>query len=846
MLAPPYTQAANQTRSNTYDPDQVDGSELCFDDPADLENHPHPTSALNGQRPFRTPTILLKQQEAQERDTSSTTLDDRDSNTTLDPPQPLNINNTSNGSFSLFSFNPLRRRQTAKGAKSAAQTPHNRQQSSSAPALPRSSSNNQDLDEVDRAEPPPSLYHSTSQGNIARYFRSQQQQRATTPTRRRSALAESSNRVDAARDGSISDEYGEFEEGRSTITRATARAAHHQNQPSQHTRVRSGNESGWEGRSRSVGGTTRRSRSATSRLMREDYRGDDSSGASGGSRHSDSAKGLVGEGMLAGGCFEKRNPAEEGRIVQMLCDFESGFSLMLDRIKESMHSCKDSVNFLKRRAAIEEDYAKAMIKLTQTCLNQKSEGKEGTFSESWRQFVHLHERVGEIRLGFSQSISAVAEELSTLHKDTERSRKQLKEAGLRHWKAVHESEVALEKAKTKYESYSEEWERTILNREMQAGDGGIAAAQPAIGFRRSGLPKSISHPVHLWMQGNANPGKLQKLEDEARAKAAAANENYKQQLLATNSVRSAYFQTHLPRFIKMLKETNDACDDAMQVQLSKYAHQVEEALMQEATTLSPVEKDSLDSGIVKIIERVNNISDFDNFLASYFQNQKQLSKSEYQYSPYSMSPEAVLIAHPKPVFGVDLAVICERDDVQVPLIVTKCIEAVEKYGLRMAGLYRVSGGHSQIQKLRAQFDKGCERVSLDEFADAIPVVTSVLKLYFRELPDTLLPRLMCSEFTEAARIEDPRARLIQTHEIINRLPDANYATLQALMAHLWSVQQLESENRMSSQNLSLIWGPTLMDSVESISLNQGVEDELRLQSRIVETIISNFDRIFEI
>jgi hypothetical protein len=37
-----------------------------------------------------------------------------------------------------------------------------------------------------------------------------------------------------------------------------------------------------------------------------------------------------------------------------------------------------------------------------------------------------------------------------------------------------------------------------------------------------------------------------------------------------------------------------------------------------------------------------------------------------------------------------------------------------------------------------------------DYSDAINVVTSVLKLYFRELPDSLLPKDMYHEFIEAA------------------------------------------------------------------------------------------------
>jgi hypothetical protein len=51
--------------------------------------------------------------------------------------------------------------------------------------------------------------------------------------------------------------------------------------------------------------------------------------------------------------------------------------------------------------------------------------------------------------------------LNTLYKNTDKSRRQLKEAASRHWKYVGEVEAQLDKAKLKYEQCSEEWEKAV-------------------------------------------------------------------------------------------------------------------------------------------------------------------------------------------------------------------------------------------------------------------------------------------------------------------------------------------------------------------------------------------------
>ena len=47
-----------------------------------------------------------------------------------------------------------------------------------------------------------------------------------------------------------------------------------------------------------------------------------------------------------------------------------------------------------------------------------------------------------------------------------------------------------------------------------------------------------------------------------------------------------------------------------------------------------------------------------------------------------------------------------RDDADVPLIVVKCCEAIEKYGIEATGIYRISGTVVKVNKLKEKLDKG--------------------------------------------------------------------------------------------------------------------------------------------
>lgn len=60
----------------------------------------------------------------------------------------------------------------------------------------------------------------------------------------------------------------------------------------------------------------------------------------------------------------------------------------------------------------------------------------------------------------------------------------------------------------------------------------------------------------------------------------------------------------------------------------------------------------------------------------------------------------------KPVFGVSLEELYERDGTAVPMIVYQCFQAIELFGLDMEGIYRLSGSATQIAQLKSLFDNG--------------------------------------------------------------------------------------------------------------------------------------------
>ena len=85
----------------------------------------------------------------------------------------------------------------------------------------------------------------------------------------------------------------------------------------------------------------------------------------------------------------------------------------------------------------------------------------------------------------------------------------------------------------------------------------------------------------------------------------------------------------------------------------------------------------------------------------------------------------------------------------MPLLVTRCTHIVETKGLSIVGIYRIPGNTAAISALTDQVNRGFDDQTLnDPKWDDVNVVSSLLKLFIRSLPDALLPNDMYGHFIE--------------------------------------------------------------------------------------------------
>nr|GAT57619.1 signal transducer [Mycena chlorophos] len=203
---------------------------------------------------------------------------------------------------------------------------------------------------------------------------------------------------------------------------------------------------------------------------------------------------------------------------------------------------------------------------------------------------------------------------------------------------------------------------------------------------------------------------------------------------------------------------------------------------------------------------------------------------------------------PPSMFGRDLIEQVHADavkggDRQTPVIVDKCIEAVETLAMEYEGIYRKSGGSGQSKAITQLFERGdydaFDLCDSDRFND-ICSVTSVLKTYFRSLPIPLLTFELHEEFISAVQIKETTTKQRALLELVSQLPVEHFYTLRRLMIHLHRIHQRSEKNLMTARNLGVVFGPTLMRSPDP-----GAEfSDMAGKALSVEWFIENAPQIF--
>lgn len=207
-----------------------------------------------------------------------------------------------------------------------------------------------------------------------------------------------------------------------------------------------------------------------------------------------------------------------------------------------------------------------------------------------------------------------------------------------------------------------------------------------------------------------------------------------------------------------------------------------------------------------------------------------------------VAPSMVSVPPPPTALLVEKATKENRD---VPLLILTCVKFVEKHGLHSEGIYRKSGGTSQMQQLEQAFENVPDNeLTSEELENALSqdvhVVSSVLKRYLRRLPEPVITHGLYDQFISCSLIKRPERKLEKIRGIVAQLPKQHRLTLHLLAKHLNLISQYLEVNYMNLHNLAIVFAPSL---VRDVTGEREISDMV-FKNDVTEFLVSNYRAIF--
>lgn len=197
------------------------------------------------------------------------------------------------------------------------------------------------------------------------------------------------------------------------------------------------------------------------------------------------------------------------------------------------------------------------------------------------------------------------------------------------------------------------------------------------------------------------------------------------------------------------------------------------------------------------------------------------------------------------VFGVPLReTVAKGSKDGIPNIVVRCAEFILQRGINIVGILRLSGSLTKINEMKKLFDEGVAVEFSTEAESEIHNVSSLLKMYLKQLPEPLCTFEKYLEFVEVTltsnEVEEQVAKL---RFLVHSLPTNNYRLLKYVMEFARTISKNAEVNKMDVNNCAIVLAPNLFRGQELSLETLSAHNPLYLKTTAL--LINNIDKIFD-
>ncbi|KAL6708716.1 Rho GTPase activating protein [Coniothyrium glycines] len=167
------------------------------------------------------------------------------------------------------------------------------------------------------------------------------------------------------------------------------------------------------------------------------------------------------------------------------------------------------------------------------------------------------------------------------------------------------------------------------------------------------------------------------------------------------------------------------------------------------------------------------------------------------------------------IFGIPLQEAVEFTqptgvNVPLPAVVYRCLEYLKAKGATSEeGIFRLSGSNIVIKGLRDRFNNEGDIKLLDGQYYDVHAIASLLKLYLRELPASILTRELHLDFLKVLEMDERSKKIQSFNVLVHKLPRTNFELLCQLSSFLIDIVENAAMNKMTVRNVGIVFAPTL-------------------------------------
>lgn len=295
--------------------------------------------------------------------------------------------------------------------------------------------------------------------------------------------------------------------------------------------------------------------------------------------------------------------------------------------------------------------------------------------------------------------------------------------------------------------------------------------------------------------------------------------DYKMAVGETNEFQKKYYEQDLPKFLQSLEHREKERLKIMCKTINQFTVHQQNQLKKVAEEISKVSKVSNDVDVKRNLEQFQancgNVQPRQIFKELSYTLPVTLDEIRtgdiYEDDGGSSKPSNV-------VFRVSLETIMSEEnikhqdaDLKLPcLIPTLMQHIVQQGGRKTEGVFRISAGAAQLEKLEKDYELGNYDVSVSD--PHLPA--ALLKQWLRSLPEPLIPLSAyqdCIDFAKQhATTKDMKELVKGLDTILRTFPEINVRILVQLSLLSEHISANSEVNKMDLKNIACVFAPTLM------------------------------------